>query len=166
MYSYFSGGEFSLAAAVALGIFIFVFLILGLVLYVLKSLGLYTLALNRNLENPWLAWIPIADLYILGSLVGEMEIFGYRLPSDLGLVTLAVMIGGFFLSMIPFLGVVFSLAVLVFIIFLVYNLFQIYAPNNAVLFTILSFILGLFAVFVFVIRNNQPQKVVTTYRSV
>ena len=138
-----------------MGGFIFVFLAIGVVFYVLKSLGLYNMAVNRNMENPWLAWIPIGDLYILGSLVGEMEIFGYKL-TNLGIVTLAVMIGGMILSMIPFLGLIFSLAVAVYAIFLIYNLFQNYSPNNAVLYTILSIILGLFPIFIFIVRNNNP----------
>ena len=30
--------------------------------------ALYTVAKRRGLKNPWLAWIPVADSYLLGSL--------------------------------------------------------------------------------------------------
>jgi hypothetical protein len=48
------------------GLSILFFAVIGLVFYVLKSIGLSTLAANRGIENPWLAWIPVADLYIMG----------------------------------------------------------------------------------------------------
>lgn len=37
-------------------------------LYVLTALGLYTMAKSRGISNPWLAWIPVAGLWIVGSL--------------------------------------------------------------------------------------------------
>jgi len=40
----------------------------GLVTYILTALGLYTIAKRRGINHPWLAWIPVADLWILGSL--------------------------------------------------------------------------------------------------
>lgn len=36
--------------------------------YVLTSLGLYTIARRRGLNKPWLAWIPVVNCWILGSL--------------------------------------------------------------------------------------------------
>lgn len=42
--------------------------IYSIVVYVLHSLGLYTIAKRRLIHNPWLAWIPIANLWVLGSI--------------------------------------------------------------------------------------------------
>ena len=42
--------------------------IIGLAVYVLTSLSLYTIAQRRGLHAPWLAWIPVARVYLLGSL--------------------------------------------------------------------------------------------------
>lgn len=39
---------------------------MGIVLYVFRSLGVYTIAKRRDLNHPWLAWIPVADAYLLG----------------------------------------------------------------------------------------------------
>ncbi|MEN6392106.1 MAG: hypothetical protein ABFD04_16950 [Syntrophomonas sp.] len=113
-----------------------------------------TLATNRGIENAWLAWIPIADLYIMGSIVGEMDLFGYRL-TNLGMWLPVASIGGMVLGMIPILGFLVSLALLVFSIIFVYNLFKMYT-ESAVLYTVLSMLLGLFSIFIFIIRNNQP----------
>lgn len=42
--------------------------ILSIVTYVLTALGLYTIAKRRGLNHPWLAWIPVVDVWLLGSL--------------------------------------------------------------------------------------------------
>lgn len=42
--------------------------VLGVTSYVLSSLALYTLAQRRGIHKPWLAWIPVVKVWILGSL--------------------------------------------------------------------------------------------------
>lgn len=42
--------------------------LLSIAAYVLTALALYTIARRRGLKNPWLAWIPVADYWLLGSL--------------------------------------------------------------------------------------------------
>lgn len=46
---------------------------LGIVMYILQSLGLYTIACRRQLKNPWLAWLPIGNMWILGSLSDQYQ---------------------------------------------------------------------------------------------
>ncbi|MBQ8237062.1 MAG: hypothetical protein IJZ39_02790 [Oscillospiraceae bacterium] len=41
---------------------------LGIAGYVLSSLGLCTIAKRRGIEHPWLAWIPVASAWIVGSI--------------------------------------------------------------------------------------------------
>ena len=43
-------------------------MLLSIASYVLTALALYTIARRRGLKNPWLAWIPVADSWLLGSL--------------------------------------------------------------------------------------------------
>ena len=132
----------------------FILLAVMIVFYVLKSLGVMAMAANKGIENAWLAWIPIADLYILGSIVEEMDLFGNRL-TNLGMWLPVIMVGGIILEMIPIIGMLVGLAILVFFLLFSYQLFSMYSPSQAVLFTVLS-ILGLWPIFVFIIRNNQP----------
>lgn len=40
----------------------------GIATYVLSSLALYTLAKRRGINHPWLSWVPVANIWILGSL--------------------------------------------------------------------------------------------------
>ena len=42
--------------------------IISVVAYVFTALSLYTIAKRRGIRNPWLAWIPVADVWVLGSL--------------------------------------------------------------------------------------------------
>ena len=41
---------------------------ISLISYVFTSLGYYTLAKRRGLNKPWLAWIPVGNVWIMGSL--------------------------------------------------------------------------------------------------
>lgn len=142
------------AFCVAMGGLVIIFFMLLVVFYVLKSVGITALAANKGLENAWLGWVPVADLYIAGQIVGEMTLFGYRIP-NLSLWLPVVMVGSVFLSWIPVLDVLVWIAALIFFIAFSYVLFNMYT-SNALLFTLLGVILGLWPIFVFMIRDNQP----------
>lgn len=38
----------------------------ALAMYVLESVGLYTIARNRGLRHPWMAWVPVLNHWLLG----------------------------------------------------------------------------------------------------
>ena len=40
----------------------------GIAMYVLTSLGLYTIAKRRAIRNAWLAWIPVVNCWIIGCI--------------------------------------------------------------------------------------------------
>lgn len=40
----------------------------GIAIYVLTSLSLYTIAKRRGIRKAWLAWVPVLNCWILGSL--------------------------------------------------------------------------------------------------
>jgi len=84
----------------------FLFVLVGIVLYLLFSFGLYTMAKRRNLENPWLAFIPVAQLYTMGELIGPVKIANYNVDQP-GLYLLAGAVGLWVLSLIPLLGIIF-----------------------------------------------------------
>jgi hypothetical protein len=46
---------------------------LSIALYVFRSLGVYTIAKRRGLNNSWFAWIPVVDQYLLGSLSDQYQ---------------------------------------------------------------------------------------------
>lgn len=136
----------------------FIFSIIGIVFYVLSSLGLYSLAKNAGIENPWLAWIPIGNLYILALLVKNVSIGSFEVPRLE--ITLPVgCVAVWILSNIPFIGWIFSIAYLVLTIMVMYKLYSIYRPQQAMLWTILGVIfvgIALPAIFIFIMRNDKP----------
>ena len=47
--------------------------ILNIVGYVLLALSLYTIAKRRGIANPWLAWVPVAQIWVLGSISDQFR---------------------------------------------------------------------------------------------
>ena len=43
-------------------------MLLSVATYVLSALALYTVASRRGIRNPWMAWIPVLNVWLLGSL--------------------------------------------------------------------------------------------------
>ena len=41
--------------------------------YVLQSLGFYTIAKRRGIKNPWLSWLPVGNLWILGCISDQYQ---------------------------------------------------------------------------------------------
>lgn len=46
---------------------------LGVIVYVLQALALYTIAKRREIKKPWLAWIPVVNVWILGSVSDQYQ---------------------------------------------------------------------------------------------
>lgn len=67
--------EEMLGLTIVLVVLVVCFLMMGLVLamYILQSLGLYQIADRRRIANPWLAWLPIGNLWIFGSIVDHQS---------------------------------------------------------------------------------------------
>lgn len=48
-------------------------LALSIASYVLTSLAVYTIARRRGLNKPWLAWIPVLNVWLIGSLSDQYQ---------------------------------------------------------------------------------------------
>ena len=48
-------------------------MILSVAMYVLNALGMYTIAQRRQIKHPWLAWLPVAEQWILGSISDQYQ---------------------------------------------------------------------------------------------
>lgn len=46
---------------------------LGVLVYILQALALYTIAQRREIKKPWMAWIPVLNLWILGSISDQYQ---------------------------------------------------------------------------------------------
>lgn len=45
----------------------------GIIAYVLQALALYTIAKRRGLNKPWLAWIPVVNVWTLGAVSDQYQ---------------------------------------------------------------------------------------------
>ncbi len=62
-----------LVAMVVYLVFVCVIGISGLVSYIFTSLSYYTIAQRRQISNPWLAWIPVGNYWIIGSIADDYD---------------------------------------------------------------------------------------------
>lgn len=158
---YYSSTDAGMVAAILsfVAAYLVIILIIGIVCYVFNSLSFYQMAKNRNMDNAWLAWIPIAKTYLMGKIINEKVAFGsWVIPYAHVFLPLFPIAAGF-LSMIPYIGWIFTIASGVYYYAALYRLYRMYKPENAVLFLVLSII---FAVtqpfFLFSMRNNQEEE--------
>ncbi len=47
--------------------------LLGVASYVLTALALYTIAKRRGVQYPWMAWVPVVNCWLLGSLSDQYQ---------------------------------------------------------------------------------------------
>ena len=169
------------------GIFVIFYLFLlafSVACYVIQSIGLYSIAKRRGIHKPWLAWVPVGNVWILGSIsdqyqyVVKGQVRNRRkvlLGITLGLLALvigwvaaqvAAVVGstagsGFFV-----VGVLWMVALLIFWILAIvaavyqyicyYDLFRSCQKDNAVLYLVLSIFVSIaLPVIVFLCRNKD-----------
>lgn len=172
-----------------LGILGAVTFVAGLILfvgYIFQSIGLYTIARNRGIANPWLAWLPIGNYWIAGSIADQYQyvvndqvknrrkillalgIAGALISSLVG----SMAIGGFYLGLgknathLAALGSVGSLfdlllsglelASFVFWQICLYDLYTSCNPKHNVLFLVLGIIFGV-AIPYFIFFNRNKE---------
>ena len=132
------------------------FIIVGIVFYLLFSFGLYTMAQRRNLENPWMAFIPIAQFYTMGEVIGPVKIANFDVDQP-GLYLLIGAVALWVLSLIPVLGIIFSLASAVLMGGALYFLFSRYTTDSTpIILTVVSILFLIPGpIIVFVLRNKD-----------
>ena len=54
--------------------------------YILTAIAIYSISVRRGLSKPWLAWVPVINCWLLGSLVMAFKVSSDN--SNLYLVTL------------------------------------------------------------------------------
>lgn len=145
-------------AGIVMGALAF-FVIIGILLYVLGSLGLMTAASKRGIEHAWLAWIPLANLFVLGRIADEYNkrIQNKHTNNAILLLVLGALELVFALLPVPFniFGIILAIVLLVFTLIAYYKVFD-WCSTNAVLFIVLSiFFSFLLPIFLFAVRNGE-----------
>ena len=65
--------EFGFALVGVLAVVLLLVVAVGIVFYVLKSIGLYTIAKRRGIHHAWLAWVPLASYWVLGCISDQYQ---------------------------------------------------------------------------------------------
>lgn len=100
-----------IVALVVAGIYLVMLAIL-LIGYILTAKSLHTIGNRRGIANSWLAWIPVADSWIVGSIAdGHDEKLGFARKWRYVLTTLSVIgFGGIVIGYAGFFGMIISVA--------------------------------------------------------
>ena len=56
-------------------------LLYNIALYLGMSISLYSIAKNTNIKNPWIAFIPIIQYSIIGTLCEEYVLWGFKIKN-------------------------------------------------------------------------------------
>lgn len=98
-----------------LGVFVLVYVLillfasaLSMVSYVLQSLGLYTIAERRGIRHSWLAWVPLGNLWMLGSISDQYQYLAKGKIKNRRKVMLGLSIGLVVVYLIWFVGLMMS----------------------------------------------------------
>lgn len=91
-------GELMLMILGVLGVFVLVVGLFVLVGYVFQSVGLYTLAKRRGIQNPWLAWLPVGNYWIAGSIADQYRYVTEGSVKNRRTILLALSIAGIVVS--------------------------------------------------------------------
>lgn len=165
------------------GVFILVALLVGAVFYVLQSIGVYTIAKRRGIRSPWLSWVPVGNMWILGCIADQYQYVAKKkvthrrtvllgMTIGLTLVVLAVnvaqvatlfsgsgaQLGAYAAGslMLALVSLVLSVVAAVFQYIAMYDLFASCDPGNALLFLLLSIFVSVsYPILLFICRNKD-----------
>ena len=60
--------EMGILFGIAYAVILAVSLLVGLVFYAMRAYAVYSIAKRRGMRKPWLAWVPVANSWMLGAL--------------------------------------------------------------------------------------------------
>ena len=66
-------GTAGVAIGIFLGLVLLAVLAVGILTYVFRSIGLYTIAKRRGIRNPWMAWVPLLHVWTIGSISDQYQ---------------------------------------------------------------------------------------------
>lgn len=129
------------------GAFLGFIILFGLIAYVVSAIALKRMADKLNVENSWLAWVPIANVFILGKVAGDrLDLFGYQID-NLAIILLGGSVISGLISGIPIIGFLFAVAFAIISLATLYKVYMMFVPNSAMLYLILSIVFAFIAPF-------------------
>jgi len=130
-------------------------IVVGIAFYIFYAYALYRLAKSRNIEMAWLAWIPIAHMYVIGKLAKSIKISDIEIPS-LEIVLPVSMVVYILLNRITVLGTIITLLFIVLNLLSLYSIYKQYVPENGVVYTVLSILVIPVPFFLLKLSKTEP----------
>jgi hypothetical protein len=159
-----------LAAYLALAI---VLLLVGLLAYVMGSVGMYQIASRRGLANPWMAWLPYASIYLLGAIADDINkrknkasnyrwlLLGFLLSSTL--FPIIILLNPFVATVLGILSFALTLATAVIGYISYYMIYEEYTHTAAGLLVLSILVSPAIPFVLFAIRNNNGATISGAY---
>ena len=127
-----------------------------LALYVGMAISLYAIAKNNNVRHAWIAFVPVLQYYIIGTLCEEYIILGFRIRclqwSMAGLELLQTFLG-FFGGLIFF---PIRILVRLLLVLVLHKFFYLFEPRRAVPYALLSMLGRLPLVILLFVIKDRP----------
>ena len=124
----------------------FVFIIFAVIVYVFGSLGIMEVAKKNNIANPWLAFIPVANSYLLGKLGFEVYSNDEEKNTTFPWIMLGLAVFNFIANGESTLSSLANLALSVFATISYYRIYKC-LTKKYVMYTVLSFFFGVIPLF-------------------
>lgn len=133
-----------------ISIILIVTVIFLVALYLIKSIGLYTMAKRAGKNFAWLAFVPFGCLFTYGFITGKTKIYGIEIDNPEYLLP-ALLIT----SCMPFVGCIGTVLFVLAYFAMLYRVYQTKTPNFAVVLLILSVVIPVLSpIIIFAIRNK------------
>lgn len=138
-------------------ILIFLAVVCTIISYILTSIALQRMANKAGLEEVWLAWVPIGNLYIIGKLVKQID-FGGKTYEKPEFILPGIFLFLTVLRRVAFLGSVVTLLMWLLTLISLYFLYKKYAPEKVTKYMAISMFMPIIGagLVLFRIRNHQP----------
>lgn len=85
---------------VFVALFYLAIFVYAIVCYVLYALGLSSIAKRRGIRHPWLSWLPLGDLWIMGSISDQYQYIAKGKVCNRRKILLGLAIAGFCMLML------------------------------------------------------------------
>lgn len=146
---------------IVFGGFLILFLVAFVALYVIMALALMKMANKLGIANPWLAWIPVANIYLMAKLAGDkVKLMSWEFRS-VGVLLVGCYVVSAVINVIPIIGsiisILLSLLSLVLTVLVMHKIFRTFVGSSATVYVVVSLVLAIIAPILYMVAaGNEP----------